>query len=56
MFGCDLTSESAVCRTRCALDDVALAKIARTSLRASAAPAATVAAGLDGIDRWLEGP
>src|SRR5438552_12441697 len=52
-FDSGLLGEYELARTGLGLDDAALARIAASSLRASGAPAATVAAGLAGVERWL---
>jgi adenosine deaminase len=53
MFGCSIASEYETCRSAMMLTDEQLAGIARTSIRASAAPAATAASALADIDAWL---
>ena len=52
-FGPKIAEEYALVRSAFALTDEQLAEIARTSARASGAPAGTVARMLAGIDAWL---
>ncbi|MDO8383591.1 MAG: adenosine deaminase, partial [Microbacterium sp.] len=52
MFGCDILSEYELCRDRFELTDDQLARIARDSMLASAAPASAVEAALADIDAW----
>ena len=52
-FGPKVAEEYALVRSAFALKDEQLAEIARTSARASGAPAETVARMLGGIDAWL---
>lgn len=56
LFGPGVADEYQVCRDRLGFDDEMLAQVARWSLDASAAPAATIAAGHQAIDRWLQSP
>ncbi|GAA4523465.1 adenosine deaminase [Amycolatopsis samaneae] len=53
LFGSDLLGEYENCRHRMGLTDERLARIAATSLRASAAPEDLVATALRGIEFWL---
>ncbi|GAA2229143.1 adenosine deaminase [Herbiconiux moechotypicola] len=52
MFGCDVLSEYELAREVLGFGDERMATIARTSLRASGAPADVVRKGLDDVDRW----
>ena len=52
-FGPKVAEEYALVRSAFGLTDEQLAEIARTSARASGAPAETVARMLGGIDAWL---
>jgi adenosine deaminase len=53
LFGARLAEQYTVAREALALDDAALAELARMSLRASCAPPAIVAEALAGVDSWL---
>jgi adenosine deaminase len=53
LFDTDLLAEYERCREQMGLSDEVLAEIARTSLRASAAPGGLIAAAESRIDRWL---
>lgn len=53
LFGPGILEEYELCRSTMGLDDGALAGVARTSLRASAAPEPVVSSGLRAIDAWL---
>ncbi|MFF2924164.1 adenosine deaminase [Streptomyces celluloflavus] len=56
LFDSGLLTEYRRCREQMGLSDRTLAEVARTSLRASAAPGDLVEAAVRGIDRWLDGP
>ena len=56
LFRSRLVDQYAAARDVLGLDDVALAGLARSSVRASQAGATTQAAALAGIDAWLAGP
>jgi adenosine deaminase len=53
LFGVGVLDEYVVCRQQLGLDDMALARCARASIRHSGAPAAVKARALEGIDDWL---
>jgi adenosine deaminase len=53
MFGVGLLDEYQTARGELGLSDVQLAALARTSIRTSGAPAATVTAAMADIDAWL---
>jgi adenosine deaminase len=52
-FGSGILAEYELARHSFGLDDVALARIAASSIRASGAPAQLKGTALAGIDRWL---
>ncbi|WP_328307844.1 adenosine deaminase family protein [Actinomycetospora sp. NBC_00405] len=54
VFSTDLADEYRIAREALGLTDNEIATLARASLTASAAPAVVVAAGVAGIDDWLE--
>jgi adenosine deaminase len=54
LFGPGLLEEYELCRDAFALDDLALARIAATSIEASGACPNTKAEALNGIDEWLD--
>lgn len=53
LFGTDLLREYEHCRDQMAVTDHQLARVATTSLRASAAPADLVATAIRGVESWL---
>jgi adenosine deaminase len=56
LFGSRLTAQYEIVRHAHGLADEQIAELARMSVRCSAAPAATAARLLAGIDRWLAAP
>ena len=56
LFGSRLTAQYELARAVFGLADADIAELARTSVRCSAAPPATAAALLAGIDAWLAAP
>jgi adenosine deaminase len=55
LFGARLTAQYEIARHAHGFTDAEIAELARMSVRASAAPAATATRLLAGIDRWLAG-
>jgi adenosine deaminase len=56
LFGSRLTAQYEIARSVHGLDDAEIAAVAATSVRSSAAPPATAARLLAGIDAWLSAP
>jgi adenosine deaminase len=56
LFGSRLVAQYEIARHEHGLSDPEIAELARMSVRGSAAPPATAAALLDGIDAWLAAP
>ena len=56
LFGSRLTAQYEIARYAHGMHDAEIAELARMSVRGSAAPAATAARLLAGIDAWLAAP
>ena len=55
LFGCNILSEYQTCRDLLGMDDLAIARCARTSFEYSRAPEYLKRKGIDGVDKWLSG-